>query len=538
MRPSVLFLALLALPAWGEKKLELTPLRLALPGAPASLVSADLDGNGRLDLAVAVVTTRWGEIGVTESTQLDEVEGLVEVLTVVPALLDRREIHLFLQDEGGSFRPAGPPLALPTSVHALLRGPAKEPLLALSDAGISVVRLSADGTASLEPWIEEPPVLAGSEELLPDLDLSHDLDGDGSLDLILPGREGLVIFLSPGSSLGKQPAGRLPLPLDERLPGRAAHYREGLTRHYPLPRVQDFDGDGRPDLLVRNHEKGWNQFQVLPGLGDGRFGSPRSPLGDRARDATPEVVFVGDLDGDRRAELITSRQLEREGDLSMREELAEAKRPRFELGVHLLSSGSRMAAEPARRFEVDGYVFPREGEIPIPGGFQDLNGDGRPDLITLTLDFSVLQALNVLAAKRISIGLDFHLWCQGADRSFRPVSGLDLSGRFTVNLNNLALGQLSLFSGDFDGDGRADFVQLGRGSKVSIHKGRADCSYPAKPDLTIEVAEQIGDPSLVKVADLDGDGRSDLAITRPGPKGGDGTSAPVELALYLSGARP
>ncbi|HEX4952507.1 MAG TPA: VCBS repeat-containing protein [Thermoanaerobaculia bacterium] len=538
MRCALLVLALSVLPAAAEKKLELTPLRLALPGAPASLISADLDGDGRLDLAVAVVATSWGEIGVTESTKLDEVEGLVEVLTVVPALLDRRELHLFLQDGAGSFRPAGPPLTLPTTVHALLRGPAQEPLLALTDEGISVVRLAADGATSLEPWIEEPPVLAGSEELLPDLDLSHDLDGDGSRDLILPGREGLVIFLSPGGSLARQPAGTLALPLDERLPGHAAHYRQGLTRHYPLPQVQDLDGDGKVDLLVRNHEKGWNQFQALPGLGGGRFGAPRSPLGGRARDAEPEVVFVGDLDGEGRAELVTSRQLEKQGDLSMRQELAEAKRPRFELGVHRLSAGTKMDSEPARRFEVDGYVFPREGEIPIPGGFQDLNGDRRPDLITLTLDFSMLQALNVLAAKRISIGLDFHLWCQAADGSFRQVTGLDLSGRFTLNLNNLAIGQLSLFSGDFDGDGRADFVQMGRGTKVSIHRGRADCSYPAKPDLTIEVAEQIGDPNLVKVADLDGDGRSDLAITRPGPKGADGASAPVELALYLSGARP
>jgi hypothetical protein len=47
-----------------------------------------------------------------------------------------------------------------------------------------------------------------------------------------------------------------------------------------------------------------------------------------------------------------------------------------------------------------------------------------------------------------------------------------------MDLNNLKLGSLAEFAGDFDGDGRADFVHLGRGKEVTIHRGQAGCRYP------------------------------------------------------------
>ena len=77
------------------------------------------------------------------------------------------------------------------------------------------------------------------------------------------------------------------------------------------------------------------------------------------------------------------------------------------------------------------------------------------------------------------------------------------------------MSQLSLFSGDFDGDGRADFVQIGRGRRVTIHRGRPDCGFPADPDLAFDLREEPRDLSLVQIRDLDGDGRSDLLVVQP-----------------------
>ena len=165
---------------------------------------------------------------------------------------------------------------------------------------------------------------------------------------------------------------------------------------------------------------------------------------------------------------------------------------------------------------------------------RDLDGDGRLDLVALTLDFSLFEAMRVLATKSIKLGLDFGIYRQGEGLAFRPVTGLDLAGELRLRLDSLALGQLSSFSGDFDGDGRADFLQLGRGRKVTIHRGQPGARYAPEPDLVITLEREPLDATLVTVSDLDGDGRSDLAVTQP--IGGKAIGARAALDLYLSGS--
>jgi len=211
--------------------------------------------------------------------------------------------------------------------------------------------------------------------------------------------------------------------------------------------------------------------------------------------------------------------------------------PPFRWRLHRSDSGLAMTAAPYRTFQAIGYA--EGGEDPdvgirLPGGFRDLDGDGRRDLVTLTLDFSVLQAMRILATRSISIGLDFHVWCQRPDGGFAPVEGLDLSGKFRLRLDDLKLGRLPQLGGDFDGDGRADFIQLGRGRSVTVHLGRPGCRYPPRPDVTLLLAAEPRDLGLVRVTDLDGDGRSDLAIVQPQTARDAAATAPVRLDLYLS----
>ncbi|HEY9421423.1 MAG TPA: VCBS repeat-containing protein, partial [Thermoanaerobaculia bacterium] len=156
--------------------------------------------------------------------------------------------------------------------------------------------------------------------------------------------------------------------------------------------------------------------------------------------------------------------------------------------------------------------------------------------VLVTIDITVMKALGVLATKRLNLGLDFQVWCQGAEGGFRKVSGLDLSGQFRINLNDLRVRDLSLFGGDFNGDGRADFVQLGRGKNVTVHHGRADCSFPAQPDRKIRLESEPRDLSLVRIRDFNGDGRSDLLVVHPRPaKDKDpGLAPPVRLEFHWS----
>ncbi len=546
-------------------ELALRHVRLELPGAPAAIVPADLDGDGRQDLVVAVAYTEWDQIGIEESTEMDAVAGLVEVLTIVPALMDRRELFVFLADGAGGYTTAVAGLPLPPSILSLEAGPAGWPVVALTDDGIAELALIGAGQAAFKPRLADRPVLARTGTFVPGLDLVRDLDGDGRDDLLLPARDDFALYLGDGDGLAETPASRLRLPRREPRAGQH-RARSRMVHHYPLPEIRDVDGDGRPDLLLPDRGDGWRYFHVLRNAGGGRFaeavaladgGPPRedgdeedddkdeSSAGDEDAsdedddedpDGEGEVVYFGDLDGDGRAEYVVQQDLA-DDDAGFRQEMREAKRPPFHYRLYRSGGDLTMAAAPYTEFEATGYTFTGddESDIYIPGGFQDLDGDGRQDLISLTLDFSLMQAVRVLATHSISIGLDFHVWCQGEGGGFRAVPGLDLSGKFKLNLDDLKIRQLSQFGGDFDGDGKADFVQLGRGRKVTIHRGREGCAYPPDPDLTVHLEEEPLDLSLVRIDDFDADGLTDLVVIQPQRTSDPEVTPPVRLDLYLSG---
>ena len=79
---------------------------------------------------------------------------------------------------------------------------------------------------------------------------------------------------------------------------------------------------------------------------------------------------------------------------------------------------------------------------------------------------------------------------------------------------------------------------MGRGETVTIHTGKPGCRYDKKPDLTIDLDEEAASLDLVRIEDIDGDGRSDISITRPLEQTDVDATAPVRLDLYLSGDAP
>jgi len=504
------------------------------------------DPKPSVDLAVVVNVSDWTQKEVQDGSEMSQVKGLLDAMTVIPAIDDGRELRVFLARAEGGYR-ALPPLPLPLSVLGMEAGPPGAPVLALTDEGVSVLRLGPGDQLRLEPLIADPPVLAGTGSFISKLGLVHDLDGDGIPDLVLPARDGLAIYLGTPAGLSAKPAARLPVP------GEELTSTGGLRHSYPLPEVADVDGDGRPDLVFHDPEHGLERVWVIRNAGGGRFlpvleialgdrfkegaGSREAKAGGKrtggkpAKAAPERPVFFGDLDGDGVAELVTSQNIDAPAK-GMRDGIKQANEPLNRYRFYHLDRELGLAAQPYLTLDAKGYAF--EGEE-LAGGLQDLNGDRRLDFLTVTLDLSVWKAMRVLVTKSLALTVDFHVWCQEKDGGFRLVKGLDLAGTFRFDLDDLRVSQLSLFSGDFDGDGRADFIQIGRGRRVTIHRGRPDCSFPAQPDMAFDLREEPRDLSLVRIRDLDGDGRSDLLIITPRRAAEEGFAPPVRLDLYLSG---
>ncbi|HXT50433.1 MAG TPA: VCBS repeat-containing protein [Thermoanaerobaculia bacterium] len=525
----VLFAIFAARAATGAA-LRLHELSLDLPASPAAVVSTDLDGDGVRDLAILLVFTRWEQKMVTERSEMDEVQGFVEVMTIVPALLDHRELWFFKGDGKGGYARAGEPLPVPLSVHSLAAGQGGKRLFALTDDGVGEVTFN--GGLALVERVRARTLLAGSGVFVADLVPFVELTGDGRADLLLPTREALLVYPGEGDAFAAEPVARVPLPAAEEIEG------PGLELRYPLPEARDVDGDRRVDLVWRDPREGWRRPWVSRGRGGGQFDAPVAPLPEPPEsppEGQPTTMFFGDLDGDGRGEVVTQLTHEIGDDAGMRAEIRDAESPRSTVRV-FPTTDLRPAATPATTFEMRGYAFEEQNtEFDLPGGLQDLDGDGRLDLVTVDLHISVTRLLGGLAMGRVTLPMDFRVWCQTAAGAFKPVTGLDLWGSFRLDIGSLTLRNLPSFGGDFDGDGRVDFVQLGHGKQVTIHTGRPGCAFPSSPDLTLKLREEPQHLGLVRVRDLDGDGRSDLMVVQPGQSPERGVTPPARLDLYLSG---
>ena len=316
-----------------------------------------------------------------------------------------------------------------------------------------------------------------------------DFDGDGHLDLVTTGDDGLVVLRGDGT-------GRLE-PATELDAGP----------HPAETAVADVDGDGFADVLAANHETRF--LTLLSGDGAGGFAPPRRIEVDVAPHV--HVVEARDVDGDGIVDLVVDHR-DGEGLLVLRG-LGEG---RFADGVLFAGAGelngdgqSDFVTPNPREVGVllsgggDSYELRRADPVPTAQGpfavaLADLDADGRLDLVAASGE-----------------GPDLVQLYRGDG-----AGGFD---EMEASPQRATRGPKRIVTGDFDGDGASDAAVSGWNSALvlvlfggtgELRTGTASTT----PDGT-------GNAWGLLSADLNEDGRDDLIVAD-----GDGP----RLTLFLS----
>ena len=370
-----------------------------------------------------------------------------------------------------------------------------------------------------------------------------DLNGDGLLDLAVANSGTFIHYVDDGSvgvHLGNGD-------------GTFQAARDFAAGRGPSSvAVADFNGDGRPDLVAANSGIGSDNVSVLLGNGDGSFQAARNfPAG-----SYPGFVAVADFNGDGRPDLVVANGGSDHVSILLGNGDGSFQAPRS------FAAGSNPQSVAVADFNGDGWldlavaywgtnatvsVLLCNGDgsfqaaLPFYGGpdpdsvaVGDLNGDGRVDLAVAG---GGLYNVTVLlgngdgsfgAPRDIAAGFE-PSFVAVADVNSDDRLDLAVTGGLSASNNNVhmllgngdgtfkaargfAVGWFASFVavGDFNGDGRPDLaVAERRGHIVSALLGRGDGTFLTAPNLTVPDQQS----SFVAAADLNDDGRPDLATT-------------------------
>ncbi|HXA18867.1 MAG TPA: VCBS repeat-containing protein [Thermoanaerobaculia bacterium] len=269
--------------------------------------------------------------------------------------------------------------------------------------------------------------------------------------------------------------------------------------------VRDLDGDGAPEIIVSgNHIDELGAFSLLPNRGDGTFAAERlvaSGLGEELQD-------VGDLNRDHVPDLLVSNY--------------------WAPGIVVY-----LATGPLQFDRGTPYGTATHGG---PSLIADFDHDGTPDVISLSFGsgnpvrMHLFRGLGdgVLGPKTtFETGLANGNW-----PSLRTINGVmeilvsERSGNLGVlryvngdlSVSRLTAGpgfDLSSTFADVNGDGIADVVDTNdNGSMfepIFVTLGNADGTFRERRQLAYP--RKLGFPALMRVRDLDGDGRADLVVS-------------------------
>jgi len=445
-------------------------------GDVASVVAADLDGDGRKDL-IAVY-----KIGVPP--------------------YQKRSFAIFW-NRNGVFAPR-PDLTLAVDeteacafdVGIVGPGPAEE-LLLVTPRGVNAKafpgRIGAPPRKLLEHVTLFHQPINGE---LPRVRLVYDLAGPNSRDLLLPSLGALTIFRRTGDRYDKSAE----LEVDMEVSGGPKR-NEGIEVRYGFPalHVVDTDGDGLRDIIATQEDRVaiYRQspgFTFRPQPDFSRDFSVRTPADHRER-GTSATTLVADLDGDGFVDLIVRKQVF-EGVTSARN-----------TSYVFFGRKDGFSQKPAEVLESEGVSLFQTQLV-------DMNGDGRPDLVVPYTGFGVFALIRMLTAKTVKV--DFQIFPFDPKlRKFTLEPASDRELKFHVPLSGDSDLQAISLTADVTGDGKPDLIFGSSDEQLDIYPALGGGEFASSAAESIEVRAA----GVLDAVDLDGKGRSDLILYYPKTRG-------------------
>ncbi len=281
----------------------------------------------------------------------------------------------------------------------------------------------------------------------------------------------------------------------------------------PLALVaRDFNGDSLPDLAVANHND--NTITILLNGGDGTFAEAGgSPISLGASETAPAAIASADFNADGLADLVIANQTSNNVTLL----LGNGDGAFAPATVSPIAAGSGPSGIVTANFNGDnnrdfavtnftdntvsvflgdgtGAFTPAAGSPIAPGATgpnalvtADFDGDGNADL-----------AIVNRTSNNVTLLLG------NGDGTFTPATASPVS---------VGQGPVALAAGDIDGDARPDLAVVNQtDNSVSILLNNGDATFSAAVNSPLQFT-QSKSPSGVAIADFSVDGRADLTVT-------------------------
>jgi hypothetical protein len=415
---------------------------------PVWVATGDFNGDGKVDLVVSDFDANYGFIGVS-------------------VLLGKGNGTFGSPIETGNLKAGGGNVVVGDfnadgKLDVVVGG-----LSVDSEDGMSIAVLFGDGTGKFN----NPEYITTG--MNPAFVATADFNGDNKPDLIAVNSLSGDVTVLLGNGKGRFVVG----------PNYAAG---GGNPGVPAAAVGDFNGDGKPDLVLTSSAT--DDLSVLLNTGGGRFAAAR----DFRIPQIENFVTVGDFSHDGKEDLAVG----------------------FEPISILFGKGNGTFGPPV--------ATNVSGAYPVTG---DFTGDGFLDLATVVGD-SVSVSLNKGDGKTFKAPKTYFVatnlsWLATGD--FNNDGKLDLvvcdqqfiavllgngDGTFQSPKYTAVSGSWELAVGDFNGDGKLDLAVTTTGSDVTILLGNGDGTFGKPHNFPAGGAEF----PAIAVGDFNGDGKLDLAV--------------------------